>query len=156
MNKVTYEDFLRKNGSMTYSNVGVSMLPLLRQGKDLFTVRRKGKRRCRKYDVVLYRRPPSSYVLHRIIEVRENDYVILGDNCINKEYGITDNDIIGVMTGFVRDGKEHSVNEFSYRLYSVLRVETAPIRILFKKIKRKIPLSVKNSIKKLLKFLHMR
>lgn len=156
MNKFTYEEYLRKNGTMTYSNVGVSMLPLLRQGKDLFTVRKKGKKRCRKYDVVLYRRPPSSYVLHRVIEVRENDYVILGDNCIKKEYGITDDDIIGVMTGFVRNGKKHSVNEFPYKLYSVLRVETAPLRIFLKKVKRKIPVPVKNCLRKILKFLHMR
>ena len=105
MNKTTYEEFLEKNGEMTYSNVGVSMLPLLKQGRDLFTVRKKGKKRCKKYDVVLYRRPPSSYVLHRIIEVREKDYVILGDNCINKEYGITDDDIIGVMTSLFITGK---------------------------------------------------
>ena len=94
MIKTTYEDFLEKNGEMTYSNVGISMLPLLKEGRDLFTVRKKGRKRCKKYDVVLYRRPPNSYVLHRIIEVRENDYVILGDNCLNKEYGITDDDII--------------------------------------------------------------
>lgn len=41
MIKITYEEYLEKNGSMTYSNVGVSMMPLLKQGRDLFTVRKK-------------------------------------------------------------------------------------------------------------------
>ena len=137
MIKITYEEYLEKNGSMTYSNVGVSMMPLLKQGRDLFTVRKKGKKRCKKYDVVLYRRPPDQYVLHRVIEVRENDYVILGDNCINKEYGIKDDDIIGVMTSYVHKGKSHTVKEFGYRLYSHIWVDFTSIRILLKRTKLK-------------------
>ena len=54
MIKTTYEEFLEQNDSMTYGNVGVSMMPLLKQGRDLFTVKKKGGERCKKYDVVLY------------------------------------------------------------------------------------------------------
>lgn len=132
-NGISYEDYLAANGSLTYSNVGTSMLPLLRQGRDLFTVVKKGTERCRVGDVVLYRRPPSHYVLHRIVEVREHDYVILGDNCVNREYGITDGDIIGVMTGFVRDGKAHSVNDPLYRLYVRVWMGTQGLRIALKR-----------------------
>ena len=138
INNTTYEEYLERNGSMTYTNVGVSMLPLLKQGRDLFTVCRKSGERCRKYDVVLYRRPPESYVLHRIIKVREKDYVILGDNCINKEYGITDGDIIGVMTGFVHNGHECSVDSIGYRLYSSVWVALAPVRVFLTRIRYKI------------------
>ena len=138
MNKFTYEEFLEQNGFMTYSNTGVSMMPLLKQGRDLFTVQKKGNARCKKYDVVLYRRPPSSYVLHRIIQVREKDYVILGDNCINKEYGITDDDIIGVMTKYVHNGKEYTVKDLNYRMYSWIWVNFAPVRIFLKKLKNKL------------------
>jgi len=116
-NRITYEQYLEQYGSLTYTFKGSSMNPMLRQGRDLFTVKVKTAERCHKYDVVLYRRPPNQYVLHRIVEVREKDYVILGDNCINKEYGIRDEDIIGVLTGFVRDGKTYSVNDPGYRLY---------------------------------------
>lgn len=132
-NGISYEDYLNIHGSLTYSNVGVSMLPLLRQGKDLFIVRKKKAERCRVGDVVLYRRPPDHYVLHRIIKVRPNDYVILGDNCIAKEYGIRDEDIIGVMTGFVRNGKEHDITEAGYRVYSALWLSAVPVRIGLKK-----------------------
>ena len=135
MDKVSYEEYLEQNGTMTYSNVGVSMMPLLKQGRDLFTVRKKGNERCRKYDVVLYRRPPSSYVLHRIVKVRENDYVILGDNCLNKEYGITDEDIIGVMISYVHNRKEHTTDFIGYRIYSRIWVTFAPVRILLQKLK---------------------
>lgn len=138
MTELTYEEYLEKNGSMTYSNVGTSMMPLLKQGRDLFTVTKKGSERCRKYDVVLYRRPPSSYVLHRVIKVRESDYVILGDNCINKEYGITDDDILGVMTSFVHKGKQHTVNDMTYRIYSHLWVDLSFFRVKLKKLRMKI------------------
>jgi len=130
---ISYEKYLEEHGRLTYSNVGVSMLPLLRQGKDLFIVEKKGPARCKVGDVVLYRRPPEHYVLHRIVEVRSEDYVILGDNCVAREYGIRDRDIIGVMTGFVRGGVEHSVSEAGYRCYSSLWLHTISVRIALKK-----------------------
>ena len=145
---ITYEEYLEKNGTLTYSNVGVSMMPLLRQGKDLFTVRKKGARRCKRGDVVLYRRPPDKYVLHRVIEVRPDDYVILGDNCIAKEYGIRDSDIIGVMTGYVRSGKTHTVKERGYRLYTSVILDTIPVRVFFKKAKLRLKRIIKRILKK--------
>ena len=135
---MTYEEYLEQNGEMTYTNRGISMLPLLKQGRDLFTIRKKGAERCQKYDVVLYRRPPESYVLHRIVAVRPDDYILLGDNCLNKETGITDRDIIGVMTGYVRKGKAHSTDDFEYMLYSRWIVLTYPVRRMCKLIKSKV------------------
>lgn len=137
MIKTTYEAELERKGSFTYTNVGVSMLPMLKQGRDIFTIEKK-KSRCAEYDVVLYKRPPSSYVLHRIVEVRETDYVILGDNCLNKEYGITDDDIIGVMTSFVRNGKEYSAHHKGYRLYAAIWYRLYPIRRIWMRLKVRI------------------
>lgn len=37
--KTAYEEYLRKYHTLTYKNVGASMLPLLKQGRDSFTVR---------------------------------------------------------------------------------------------------------------------
>ena len=136
MIKTTYEEELNRKGSFTYTCSGISMLPLLRQRKDLFTIEKK-QGRCEKYDVVLYKRYPESYVLHRVVEVREKDYVILGDNCLNKEYGIRDEDIIGVMTSFVRNGKEYSVSHRGYRVYAVVWFKLYPLRRLLMKCKIK-------------------
>ena len=91
-------------------------------------------------DVVLYKRPPDKYVLHRVVEVKEDGYDILGDNCAERERGVRDRDILGVMTGYVRDGVAHSVDEQAYRDYTagILRSEkrrTAGIR-LKRKIRR--------------------
>jgi hypothetical protein len=149
MNKdgLSFEEYLDRYGSLTYTNVGVSMMPLLRQGKDLFTVRKKGPERCRRGDVVLYTRPPDQYVLHRVIEVRPDDYVILGDNCVSKEYGIREEQILGVMTGYVRGGKAHSVTEKRYRLYSAYVLRCMPVRIFYRKLKGKLIRGIKKLIK---------
>lgn len=40
---------------------------------------------------------------------------------------------IGDMTGFVRNGKTHSVTERGYRLYSFLILHSIPIRVFFKR-----------------------
>ena len=126
--KALREKYLSEHGSVISANVGVSMLPLLRQKKDLFFIGKKGTVRCRVGDVVLYRRK-HQYVLHRVISVTPKDYVILGDNCTAKEYGVQNSDILALMTSFVRNGREHSVNEFAYRLYSFVWLKMTPLRI---------------------------
>lgn len=120
MSKISYEEYLEKNGTLIYRNIGVSMLPLLKQGRDLFIVEKKTENRCKKYDVVLFKRFDNKYVLHRVIKVNKDDYTIRGDNCVNKEYGVKDEDILGVMTSFVRKGKTYTVDNRLYRIYSVL------------------------------------
>ena len=134
MSKITYEEYLEKNGTLIYRNVGVSMLPLIKQGRDLFIVQKKSENRCKKYDVVLYKRADEKYVLHRIIKVNENDYIIRGDNCVNKEYGIKDEDIIGVMTSFIRKGKEYSVDNRLYKIYSVLWCKLYFLRRIYQRL----------------------
>ena len=127
------EQYIAENDRLIYTNKGRSMLPLLREGRDLFIIEAKKNGRCKVGDTVLFKRG-SDYVLHRVITVRPDDYDILGDNCINPERGIKDDDILGVMTGFVRNGKEHSINEPGYRLYVYVWMKTTRIRIFMKKV----------------------
>ena len=114
---------------------GTSMLPLLRQGKDLVLIERKKENyRYKEGDVILYRRvEKKQYVLHRIIRVCADDYVLLGDNCFSKEYGIRDEDILGIMTGFVRSGRHHSVQEKRYGRYREFMLSTIDFRCRWKK-----------------------
>lgn len=116
MNKSTFEEEIKKHGRLIYTNVGDSMMPLIRQGRDILIISAVNGR-LKKYDVPLYKRDSGQYVLHRILKVRADDYVICGDNRWQREYGITDRHIIGVLTGIVRDGKEISVNDGKYRAY---------------------------------------
>ena len=115
----TFEQVLAETGTLVYTNVGDSMMPLLRQHRDLMVIV-PPKGRLKRYDVPLYKRDNGQYVLHRILRVRKDDYVICGDNRYSREYGITDRHIIGVLSAIVRDGKTISVENFWYKVYSHL------------------------------------
>ena len=104
---ISFERYLDEHGELTYKNRGGSMRPLLRPCRDLFTVRRKGPERCRAGDVVLFRHA-GNCVLHRVVEVKDDGYVCLGDNAVGKEYGVRDADILAVLTSFVRKGRVSS------------------------------------------------
>lgn len=62
----TIEELLKVKGYFAYTAIGKSMLPLIRQKRDIFELRRKDPNvRCKRYDVVLYKRGNQN-VLHRI------------------------------------------------------------------------------------------
>ena len=116
MNKSTFEGEIARHGKLIYRNVGNSMNPLIRQGRDLLIIE-KAPGRLKKYDVPLYKRDSGQYVLHRVLKVRKDDYVLCGDNQWHRESGITDRHIIGVLTCVIREGKEVSVTSLGYRIY---------------------------------------
>lgn len=124
----SFEEQIALHGKIIYKNTGISMRPLIRQGRDAMIIERH-EGRLKKYDCPLYLRPDGSYVLHRVLKVRESDYVICGDNCIHREYGITDDQIIGVLTGVIRGGKTVTVDNPWYKLYYHLWCDFFYIRI---------------------------
>ncbi len=109
----TFEEILERDGRLVYTSVGDSMRPFIRSGEDLLVIE-KPAGRLKKYDVPLYRRDSGQYVLHRILKVREKDYVICGDNRWQRETGITDGHILGVLTGIVRNGEIISAQDPAY------------------------------------------
>lgn len=129
--KKQIEDVLREEGLFVSTTVGVSMYPMLRNRRDTIIVR-PYEGRLKKYDVPLYKRN-SDYILHRIVEVRPDSYVICGDNCERKEYDITDAQILGVLTGFYRGSKQVNMEGWPYRLYVRVWCFLFPIRKLWKR-----------------------
>lgn len=117
MNNSTYEEQLALHGQLVYTNVGDSMMPMLRENRDLMVISRKNPGRMKKYDAILYRRPDGKYIMHRILKVRRDDYILCGDNRWQRETGVKDDWILGVLTAVIRDGKEISVKDWRYRLY---------------------------------------
>ena len=51
----SFEEMIEKEGRLIYSSVGDSMLPLIREGRDIVIIGRCSGR-LKKYDVPLYRR----------------------------------------------------------------------------------------------------
>ena len=131
MNKTTYEQELAQKGFLIYTTVGRSMRPFLRSGEDLIRIEARPQSRLKAGDVVLYRRRSGKYVLHRIIAVRKDDYVLCGDNCWDLEPGIRDDQILGVLTSVIRSGKPVDVNSFGYRLKINLWWVLYPLRAVY-------------------------
>ncbi len=135
MNNSTFEDEIKRTGRIIYTNVGDSMMPLIKQGRDVLVISAVNGR-LKRYDIPLYKRDSGQYVLHRILKVRKNDYVICGDNRCNKEYGITDRHIIGVLSGIIRDGREILVTDIKCRIYAHLWCDLFPVRVLIIRIRQ--------------------
>ena len=130
---MTFEEMLETRGYIVYTNVGHSMMPLLRERRDIIEIRKKGPGRCRKYDVVLYRRG-EKYILHRILRVLPEGYLIAGDNNAFVERDITDEKIIGVLVRVIRNsgkGKRREITPENkgYRVYVHLWCDFYPLRM---------------------------
>lgn len=115
MSETNIEQILLEDGVYISTTSGVSMYPLLRDRRDTIVVTPCSER-LKKYDVALYRRGPR-YVLHRVIKVHPDSYVIRGDNCIASEY-VPDKEILGKLTGVYRAEKPVKMNGVKYNLYS--------------------------------------
>ncbi len=122
----SFEEELEQNGTLVFPNKGTSMMPLLRENRDLMVIEKRGPERLRKYDAVLYKRG-NSYVMHRILKVRDRDYWIVGDHCRLGE-SVKDEQILGVLKQVVRDGKVIRTTDLGYRVYVHLWCDFFPLR----------------------------
>ena len=116
--RVGFEELLKTDGYLVYTVVGISMLPLLRQGRDIVEIRPLHGR-ARKRDVVFYRRG-NRFILHRVRKVLPQGYIIAGDHNQLEEKDVTDSMILGVMTRVIRNGKSIPTTDRRYRLYAWL------------------------------------
>ncbi len=138
------EKILSEDGVFVSTTSGVSMYPLLRHRRDTIIIT-PTTGRLKKYDVPLYRRG-NEYVLHRIIKVLPDSYIIRGDNCILLEH-VKDDEIIGELTGIYRKEKEVNMHGWCYKLYSRIIVLINPFVCFKLKLRAKIN-QIKAKIKK--------
>jgi len=98
-----------------FTTRGISMYPLLRNGKDQVILGPLPEK-LKKYDLPLYQRDNGHYILHRIVKVGET-FSCVGDHQYDYETGIRPDQMIAIATGFYRRGRYCSVNSFGYWLY---------------------------------------
>ena len=112
------ERVLAETGTIVVGTVGTSMRPLLVQRKTAAVIRAFDREsgELRSGDVVLFRRG-DKLILHRIVRVEKDGYGLCGDNRWRVEHGVRREQILGVMTAFIRDGKETSVTDPEYLGY---------------------------------------
>lgn len=131
------EEQLRAGGSFCFGPKGVSMLPLIHQGRDTVVIAPiSGK--LKKYDIPLYRRENGQFVLHRVVAVKKDGYVMCGDNQYVREHGIRDEQLIGVLTEIRKPDKTIKVTDSDYKKYCRKRVRRQYIRGKLSALKRKI------------------
>lgn len=128
-----FQEQLEMGRSVRFAPRGVSMLPMLRPGLDT-VVLSPAPERLRKYDLPLYQRDNGHYVLHRVVEAGET-YTCVGDNQFRLEPGIRREQIIGLVTGFRRNGRDYSTGHPGYRLYCRLWHYSRGIRHVYHRAK---------------------
>ncbi len=143
------KQILDEHGKYTGLTTGVSMQPMIHQGKDnIIVVKPTG--RMKKYDIPVYLTPEGNYIMHRVIEVHDDHYIIVGDNCLKREY-VTDDMICGQLVGYYHKGKRYidlKTNK-AYKLYSRVWVALMPLRPAYMKTKHILAAPIKAIIKKI-------
>ena len=129
-------EHLASGQTVRFGPRGTSMKPMLRQGRDKVVLSAvPGK--LKKYDLPLYQRDDGKYTLHRVVEVGET-YTCIGDNQHVLEYGVRDDQIIGVVTAFVRDDREIPVTNIAYQIYCRVWHWLRPVKRILGKVKRAV------------------
>ncbi len=139
------EDVLASKGQYVGPTVGVSMLPMLKNRRDTIVVQKKTER-LKPLDVALYRRG-ELYVLHRVLQVTDDGYIIRGDNCYADEI-VPEEAVIGVLTEFFRKDK-HVIcaDDKRYHRYVKRRLKTYKSRRFFVRLKAKCKAAVKKVLR---------
>ena len=128
----TVEEQIRSSGVYASTTRGTSMHPLFKTNRDVVILKRY-ESEPKKYDVVLYKARDGKYLLHRIVRVCDNEFIIRGDNTYVREH-IAKERILAVLTDYNRKGKKHSVNELGFRIYSRIWNFIYPVRLVFHKL----------------------
>lgn len=112
---------LASGGEFRFYPRGVSMLPLLRQGVDSIALI-SAPQKLKKRDIPLYIRENGQYVLHRVIGLDADGYIMCGDNQTTPERGISHDRVCGVVTAIYRGKKQkrREVTSLGYRVYSLI------------------------------------
>lgn len=139
-------EMLESGGSVNFNPNGTSMLPTIMDHGDR-VVLKKANRRLKKYELPLFRRSDGAFVLHRVVRVYADSYGMCGDNQWHIEKGVTDENIVGVVTHIIRKGKKIDVNNWAYRLYVIIWVNIMPLRRLIIGGKNRIILFIKKLLK---------
>ena len=127
MESVAYEELLRKEGKIITHVVGYSMFPLLRNRESIVIVESVDHVPPRQGDVVLYKYG-TTYLLHRILQIKPDEYLIRGDNTWVIEH-VPKDTLLATMTGFYRRAEGHLItrNNLFYRLYQLMLPFIRPV-----------------------------
>ena len=117
---------LEAGQTVQFSPMGVSMLPMLRQGIDS-VVLSPVPEKLKKYDLPLYQRDDGKFILHRIVQAGDT-YTCMGDNQFQPEPGLRHDQMIALVTAFYRGERQIRCNSPLYQLYCRIWHYSRPVR----------------------------
>lgn len=123
-------DVIDSGGEFRLYPRGVSMMPLLRQGKDSVALVRP--EHIRRRDICLYRRDNGQFVLHRLMRMeKDGTLTFLGDNQTVPERGVAKEAIIARVAACYRGEKRRSVTSPTLRIYTFFHCQMWLRRLRF-------------------------
>lgn len=137
------EEQINNGKAVRFQPGGTSMLPLLRPGVDTVELV-KAPATLKKYDLPLYMRVDGSFVLHRVVRVKDGRYIMCGDHQWRLETNVLPEQILAVAQGFFRGNRYISCKNIFYRIYCIIRTKALEIRVFASRVKRKIKNFKKN------------
>lgn len=131
---------LNSNGEVNLTITGNSMYPFfINKVTNVKLV--KPNRKLKAKDIVFYKTPNGAWALHRIIKVKKDHFVIIGDALRVKEY-IKKEEVIGFVQAYSYKNKNTNCNNFIYKLKVGLWMMLRPFRryliALIRKFDRRI------------------
>lgn len=110
---------IEAGGEVRFRPRGISMLPFLMEGRDEVVLIAPPPQ-LKKGDIPFYRRADGSFVLHRVVGIRESSYTMCGDNQYIRERGVLHDNVIALAKGVYRKGRYMSADSFTYKLWGFL------------------------------------
>lgn len=126
--KIDIERLLEQGQQVQIQPQGYSMYPMFIPGRDEAILQKAEPEKLKKGDVVLYRRESGLLVLHRICKRKGNAFYMVGDNQREVEGPLKEEQMKGILIGFIRNGKYRSVKNPIYLLASKLWLFLRPVR----------------------------
>lgn len=120
-------DLLQETEAVPLIITGSSMMPFLVHGRDtVYLSKITGP--LKKGDMILYRRGPGVYILHRICRVKDGAYDLVGDGQYAVESDISHGQVIAVVKAVQRNGKTIQPGDLCWEFFAHVWPALRPFR----------------------------
>ena len=123
-----------RTASMVVS--GWSMRPYLKPGRDRVHLRTPTQQDLRPGQILLFKRPDQSLILHRVRRVLPDGRLVMNGDAQAWCETISADQVIGGVASVERKGRHIPSNHIGFRLWSIFWYPTRPIRPVLIKLRQ--------------------
>ncbi len=126
------EEIVLRGGSVNLKVSGFSMYPLIANRRDSVVLTKAEN--IKKGDVLFFKRADGSFILHRVVGIKDGAFSACGDYEQRIEYPIYPEQIVAKAKGFYRKNSYISCDSVLYKFYKLFWTGTFPIRPVMLKL----------------------